>query len=69
MRSLSSGFPTRSDTTWAVQPMRMARAFKLWIYKVEGLFYLYSEKTKALVNCVATTKLICALFFVYILNR
>ena len=25
------GFPTRSDTNWAVQPQKMARDLKFWI--------------------------------------
>ena len=30
------GFPTRSDTNWAVQPQKMARGLKLRIYELEG---------------------------------
>ena len=37
------GFPTRSDTNHAVQPQKMARALKLRIYKVQGLYYLCSK--------------------------
>ena len=59
--NLSSGFPTRSQTNWAVQPQKMARSLK--IKEVEGLFYLYSKdkgadqlcmKTKRLIRCVVT---------------
>ena len=41
------GFPTRSDTNWAVQPQKMARGLRLWISNVEGLFYLCSENKGA----------------------
>ena len=27
----SSGFPTTSDTNWAVQPQKIARGLKFWI--------------------------------------
>ena len=40
---LSLGFPTRSDTNRAVQPQEMARGFKFWIKKVEGLYYTCRE--------------------------
>ena len=29
--NLSSGFPTRSDTNWSVQPQKMATGLKFWI--------------------------------------
>ena len=41
------GFPTRSDTNRAVQPLKMARGSKFPIKKVEGLFCLYSENKGA----------------------
>ena len=41
--NLSSGFPTRSNTNWAVKIQKMARGLKLWIQKVIGLYYLCSE--------------------------
>ena len=47
MTNLSSGFPTRSDTNWAVQPQNMARGLKFQIKEVEGLFYLCSENKGA----------------------
>ena len=40
---MSSGFPTRSDTNWAVQPLRMARGLKFQIEEVEELYLLCSE--------------------------
>ena len=40
---LSSGFPTRSDTNWAVQPQKLVRDLKLWVKLVEGL---YSSQNK-----------------------
>ena len=36
--NLSSGFPARSDTNWAVQLLRMARGLKFRIEKVEELY-------------------------------
>ena len=33
----------RSDTNQAVQPLKMARGWKFWIYEVEGLYYPSSE--------------------------
>ena len=41
MRNISMGFPTSSDTTRTVyvQLQSMARGLKLWVKKVEGLFY------------------------------
>ena len=41
------GFPTRSDTNWAVQPHKMARGLKFQSWKVEGLYYLCSENKGA----------------------
>ena len=41
------GFPTRSDTNWAVQSQKMARGLKFWIEVIEGLYYLYSENKGA----------------------
>ena len=43
------GFSTRSDTNRAVQPQKMARSLKFWIYtkEEEGLYYLYSENKDA----------------------
>ena len=43
MKNRSSGFPTRSDTNWAVQPQKMARGLKFRITVVEGLYFPYSE--------------------------
>ena len=43
----SSGFPTRSDTNWAVQSLNMARGLKFRIQKVEGLYYPCSENKGA----------------------
>ena len=45
--NLSSGFPTRSDTNPAVQPQKMARGLKFWIYEAEGLYYLCSKNKDA----------------------
>ena len=45
--NLPSGFSTRSDTNWAMQPQKMARGLKFWIKEVEGLYYLCSENKVA----------------------
>ena len=39
----SSGFLTRYDRNWAVQPKESVRALNFQIYDEEGLFYLCSE--------------------------
>ena len=41
--NLSSGFPARSGTSRAVQPLKMARGLKFRIKMVVGLYYLCSE--------------------------
>ena len=35
---MSSGYLTRSETNWAVQPQKMARGLKLRIKEEEGLY-------------------------------
>ena len=45
--NLSSGFPTRSDTNWAVQSQKMDRGLKFWIKEEGGLYYLCSENKDA----------------------
>ena len=60
MRKHVLGFPTRFRTNRAVQPQKMARGLKFQIQEVEGLYYV--AKTKALISCVVTMRLIC--FFV-----
>ena len=40
-------FPTRSDTNRAVQPHKMARGLKFWIWLVDELYYPYSENKGA----------------------
>ena len=47
MRKPTFWFPTWSDTNQAVQLQKMARGLKVWIQKVEGLFYLCSENKGA----------------------
>ena len=42
-----SGFPTRSHTSQAAQPHKMARGLKFRIWEVEGLYYLCSENKGA----------------------
>ena len=43
--NLSLGFPTRSETNRAVKSHKRGRSFKVWIYEVEGLFFLCRENT------------------------
>ena len=45
--NLSSGFRTRSNTNWTVQPQKMVRGLKFRIQEVEGLYYLCSENKGA----------------------
>ena len=47
MRKPVFGFPSRSDTNRAVQPLKMASGLKFRILKVEGLHYLCSENKGA----------------------
>ena len=41
------------DTNRAVLPQNMVRILKYWIYEVEGLYYRYVAKSKALISCVS----------------
>ena len=43
VRKATIWVPTRSDTNRAVQSQKMVRGWKLWIYKVEELYYPCSE--------------------------
>ena len=47
MRKPVFGFPTRSDTNWAVQSHKMARGLKFQIKEEEGLYYPCSENKDA----------------------
>ena len=42
-----------SVTNQAVQSQMMARGLKLWIKKLEGLFYLCSEMTRLIINIIS----------------
>ena len=53
-----------SDQVQQKQAQKMASGFKFQIKEVEGLYYLCSEKTKAL-----TEQLICAFAFAYAKSR
>ena len=44
--NLSSGFPTRSDTNWAVQPQKMARGFD-FVFKNQRVCTIYVVKAIA----------------------
>ena len=57
--NLSSGFPTKSDTNRALQPLKMARGLKFQIQE-EG-FTIYVAKTKALISSPFIAQLICAI--------
>ena len=46
-KSLSLGFPTRSNTKQRAKPQKMARGLKFWILEVKGLYYLCSENKGA----------------------
>ena len=45
------GFPTKSDTNLAVQPLTMARGLKIRVYRT-----INAAKTKAPMNWAATAK-------------
>ena len=45
--NLCLGFPTSSDTNWAVQPQKMDRGLKFRIYELEGLYILCCENKGA----------------------
>ena len=47
MRKPVLGFPTRSDTNWAVQRQKIARSLKFRIYAEEGFYYLCSKNKSA----------------------
>ena len=47
MRKSTIWILTRSDTNQAVQPLKMARDWKVWITEVEGLYYPSSENKGA----------------------
>ena len=59
-------FPNRSNTNRSVQAQEMARNWKLWILKVEELYYrICVANTKALISLTVTAKLICDFVFAY----
>ena len=59
----------RSDSNRAVQPQKMAIGLKFWIMEVEGMYFFYVAKIKALISCVATTQLICTIVFAHVKGR
>ena len=69
LENLSSGFPTRSDTNWAVQPQKMAIGLKFQIKEVEGLYYPCSENKAADQLRSVTAQLICVFVFAYTESR
>ena len=64
MRKPTFWFPTWLDTNQAVQLQKMARSLKFRILKVEGFYYLYSEK-KGADQLRGYAKLICVFVFAY----
>ena len=56
------GYTFGFDTNLVVQPQKMARGLELWIWEVEGLYYLWSENKGA-------AQLICTFVFAYAKNR
>ena len=69
IENLSSGLATRPDKNRAVQSQKMARCLKFRIYEVDGLYYLSSEKTKALISCIVTVQLKYAFCFINAKSR
>ena len=65
MRKPTFWFPIWSDTNQAVQLQKMDRGLKFRIKKEERLYYLCSEKKKALSSFTVTAKLICVFVFAY----
>ena len=59
MRNLSSGFPTRPDTSRAVELQKMARGEKVRVKKMDRTFYV------AKANAKVTAQLICSVVFAY----
>ena len=55
------GCATRSDTNKSVKPQKIAISLKFQIKKEEVLYY--EGKTKALISCAVTAKLICNFVF------
>ena len=49
----------RSDTNWLVHPLKKARKMKFWDLVEEELCSIRVAKTKALITCAVTVKLIC----------
>ena len=47
MRKPTLAFPTRSDIKRAVQPQKMAKCLKFWIWEVEELYCLCNENKDA----------------------
>ena len=56
--------PVFGVQTQTVQPQKMVRGLKFWIYQVEELYYLV-VKTKAMISWAVTVQLICAFVFIY----
>ena len=70
MRYPVFGFPTKSDTNRAAQPLELIRCFKFRIQKSRDCtserFTICLAKTKALISCVVSAcSLICGFAFAY----
>ena len=48
----------RFDTDWVVQPQKMTRGLKVWMYEEDG-FYVCDVKTQAIISCANIVQLIC----------
>ena len=46
-RNLSSGFPAKSDTNQAAQPLKMSRGLEFQVKEEEGFYYLCSKNIGA----------------------
>ena len=54
-----------SDTKQAVQPQKMDRCLEFQIKEVDGQYYIYVVKTKALISLAVTVQLICTFLYAY----
>ena len=62
---MSSEFPIRSYTDWAVQPLNKAKGLKFRISKVNATYYLFGENKGAdqlICNPAADLRLCCRIF-------
>ena len=60
----SSGFPTRIDINWSVQPQKKASSFKFWVLVEEESYYPCSENKGAGQLCNYCTADLCLCFLI-----